>query len=307
MSKPRKTYRSVHVPVRGGELAVGVWGEQDAPTVLAIHGLTASHKAWEALADAAPGLRIIAPDLRGRARSNGLPGPWGMNTHADDMAAVLDHFGVRPALVLGHSMGAFVSTTLAMRHLDRVGGLVLIDGGIPVPIPDGVSAAEIPQALLGPAAERLSMTFASREAYRDYWRRHPSLQEDWGPYIESYVDYDLQGAEPELRPSSVFEAVAEDSLHLAGEAGYEDALVGLPMPISFIRSPRGLLNQAPGLYSASTLRAWEDRMPNLTTHDIADVNHYTIVMARRGAEEVLAVVRDAQSRVAAETGLRATR
>lgn len=307
MSTHETVFRSERVPVRGGGLAVGVWGHDDAPTVLAIHGLTASHKAWEALADAGRGLRIIAPDLRGRARSNALPGPWGMTTHADDMAAVLAHFGVQPALVLGHSMGAFVATTLAMRHPERVGGLVLIDGGLPVPIPDGVSPEEIPQALLGPAAERLSMTFPSYEAYRDYWRVHPSLQQDWGPYIESYVDYDLQGVEPELRPSSVYEAIAQDSLHLAGDEGYPDALAALPMPVDFIRSPRGLLNQAPGLYTASTLRAWEDRMPNLITHDIADVNHYTIVMARRGAEEVLAVVHSAQSRMAEAAGLRATK
>ena len=55
------------------------------------------------------GVRLIAPDLRGRGRSNTLPGPFGMTRHADDMAAVLDFLGVPRAVVVGHSMGGFVS------------------------------------------------------------------------------------------------------------------------------------------------------------------------------------------------------
>lgn len=65
------------------------------------------------------------------------------------------------------------------------------------------------------------------------------------------------------------------------------------MPVNFFRAVRGLMNEPQALYSPSTVEAWEARMPGLTTHDIADVNHYTIVMGQRGAEEVAAVVRSA--------------
>ncbi|HUG50418.1 MAG TPA: alpha/beta fold hydrolase, partial [Terrimesophilobacter sp.] len=115
-----ENYRLHTVPVTGGDLAVGVWGSQDAPVVLAVHGVTASHRCWPLVARDLPGLRIIAPDLRGRGRSNTLPGPFGMAQHADDLARVLDGFGVDRALVLGHSMGAFASVVLADRHPSRV-------------------------------------------------------------------------------------------------------------------------------------------------------------------------------------------
>ena len=293
-------YRTSTVPVNGGELAVGIWGPDDAPTILAIHGITASHVSWTSLAEAMPGMRIIAPDLRGRGRSNGLPGPWGMPTHAADMVALLDAFNLQRPVVVGHSMGAFVAATLAAQSPDRVAELILIDGGIPIPTPAGVAAEDLPKALIGPAAERLSMTFESVQDYRDFWRGHPAFADDWTPAVEAYVDYDLDGEAPSLSPSSRYDAVAEDSLQLSGDIGYADALAGLPMPVSFIRAPRGLMNEPRALYSASTVEEWEERMPHLSTHEIADVNHYTIVMARRGADEVAAVARRAVARMAGD-------
>jgi lipase len=294
-------YRTSTVPVNGGDLAVGIWGPDDGPTILAIHGITASHISWMTLAEALPGVRIVAPDLRGRGRSNTLPGPWGMSTHAADMLALLDAFSIERATVVAHSMGAFVAATLASRSPERVAELILIDGGIPIPTPAGVRAEDLPKALIGPAADRLSMTFESVHSYRDFWRVHPAFAEDWTPAIEAYVDYDLDGAAPSLTPSSSYEAVAEDSLQLSGDVGYADALAALPMPVSFIRAPRGLMNEPRGLYPASTVEAWEARMPGLTTYDIADVNHYTIVMARRGADEVAAVIRSAMARMARDS------
>jgi pimeloyl-ACP methyl ester carboxylesterase len=291
-------YRTSTVPVNGGDLTVGVWGPDNAPTVLAIHGITASHVSWKTLAETAPDLRIIAPDLRGRGRSNRLPGPWGMGTHAADMVALLDAFGVEQAIVVGHSMGAFVSATLARTAPARVAELVLIDGGLPIPHPAGVAAEDLPKALIGPAAERLSMTFESAQAYRDFWRKHPAFAGDWTPAVEAYVDYDLDGTAPQLSPSSRYEAVAADSLQLSGDVGYADALAALPMPVSFLRAPRGLMNEPRALYSPSTVEEWEARMPRLTTHEIADVNHYTIVMARRGADDVAAIIRSAVARTA---------
>jgi pimeloyl-ACP methyl ester carboxylesterase len=290
-------YRTFPVPVRGGNLAVGVWGPENAPTILAIHGITASHRSWEELAKAAPDLRIIAPDLRGRARSNTLPGPWGMSTHAEDVATVLDAAGVERCVVVGHSMGAFVAASLAFRYENRVDELLLIDGGLPLPAPEGIAPPDLPEALIGPAAQRLSMQFESLETYRDFWRLHPAFASDWSESVERYVDYDLDGNAPNLTPSAVIEAITQDSLQLAGDTGYFDSLAALPMPVHFVRAPRDLMNELPGLYSEETVTQWVRRMPQLLTHEVEGVNHYTIVMAERGATAVATLVHEALDRV----------
>jgi pimeloyl-ACP methyl ester carboxylesterase len=289
-------YERMSVPVRGGDLAVGVWGPEDAPAVLAVHGVTANHLSWPLVARALPGVRLIAPDLRGRGRSSALPGPFGMPQHADDLAAVLEHLGIERALVLGHSMGAFASLVLANRHPNRVSSLVLVDGGLPLPSPEGVSDEDLMRATLGPAAERLSMTFASREDYRAFWRQHPAFARDWSPTVEDYLDYDLEGDEPLLHPSSSYQAVAEDSIELRGGASLLTAIDELAHPTTFLSAPRGLLDEVPPLYPAEVVAAWSAKLPGIRMLAAEDVNHYTIVMSDRGASAVAAIVQEAVQR-----------
>ena len=311
------TYATLDVPVAGGRLRVGVWdpvgphapepgarpdggthpAHDPVPTVLAVHGITASHRAWPAVVAALPGVRVIAPDLRGRGRSNALPGPYGMGAHADDLAAVLDALGVESVVALGHSMGAFVSVVLAHRHPGRVSRLVLVDGGVPLPPPAGRPADaghdEVLRALLGPAVERLERTFADHEEYRGFWRAHPAFasawDEPWGDVVAGYVDYDLVGEAPALRPASSGAAVSADSLELYEGGPLADALAGdhpLDVPIMLLRAPRGLLDEPEALYSPEHLAAWRARLPGLRTRDVAGINHYTIIMSPPGVEAV---------------------
>ena len=289
--------RTHEIEVRGGRLHVGEWGAPGGPVVLAVHGITASHRSWGQLARALPEVRLLAPDLRGRGGSRDLPGPWGTTSHADDLAAVLRELGDGPALVVGHSMGAFVSVVLARRHPDLVSSLVLVDGGIPVEVPEHLAPEEVGDALLGPAAERLRMTFPTPEAYRDFWRVHPAFT-DWNDVIEDYVDYDLVGTAPRLHPATVVDAVAEDSLELAGGHALLDALEHLDKPTTLLRAPYGLLGSEPALYTRQHARAWADRL-GAELQEVPETNHYTITLGPAGAQAVAGAVRSARTRTEA--------
>jgi len=278
-------------PVRGGDLAGGQWRADAAGTpILALHGITATHRAWHHVADALPERRIVAPDLRGRGRSNGLPGPWSLRDHADDQIRVLDAFGIDRAFVLGHSMGAFVTVRLAAAHPDRVAGVVLVDGGLPLPHPEGLAPDEVAAAVLGPALARLEMRFADPSAYVDFWKQHPAIGPAWDDHLADYVAYDLVGTPPELRSSSIAEAVAQNVLELDGSDGYADDLASLSAPVDFLRAERGLLDQPEALYPRDRVAALAERMPALRVTEVAELNHYTIVMTATGAAQVAAVV-----------------
>ncbi|TAM90544.1 MAG: alpha/beta hydrolase, partial [Jatrophihabitans sp.] len=245
-------YRTLEVPVPGGTLFAGVWDSDDlapdapaARTLLALHGVTANHVSWALVAaelTTSPGTRVLAPDLRGRGRSAELPGPWGMPRHADDAACLLDAVGARSVALAGHSMGAFAATVFAHRHPSRAASLLLVDGGPPLPLPDGMTPAQVVAATIGPAEARLRMTFASREAYLDFWRPHPALAGHWSAAVEDYLDHDLVGVAPELHSSCRYEAVVADSTDLVADGTLLAAWTDLPVTPRFLRAPRGLLD-----------------------------------------------------------------
>lgn len=286
------SYAALRVPVRGGELAGGVWtpdGVAPGPTVLAIHGITASHLSWPLVADrlAVP---LVAMDLRGRGRSNALPAPFDLRSHAADMVAVMDHLALERVVVVGHSMGAFVAVCLAEVVPERIASLVLVDGGLPIPPPHGVAPKDVAALVLGPALKRLSMTFASREAYAQFWRAHPALGPYWNDAIASYVDYDLEGTEPTLSASSNPDAVAENSVQLDGHNGYTETLQKVEIPIDFLRAPRGLADQVPPLYPDVEIARLSQELTAIRFHENDDVNHYTIVLTPQGADQVAEII-----------------
>ncbi len=283
-------YGVVSVPVRGGDLTVGVWSSAAPTTVVAIHGITANHRAWAPVAEALPGVRVVAPDLRGRGRSAALPGPWGMNVHAADVGAVIEAYAVGPVVVVGHSMGAFVAAALARSRPELVASLVLLDGGIPFGLPDDASLEETIAATLGPASSRLGRTFATRTAYRDFWRDHPALRDEWDSTIEEYLDYDLTGEAPKLRSSVSAEAVGQDARELYGPSDPETVLGAYRGPVTLLTVPRGLLDEPPGLYPPGALDALAEL---IDVRRVPGLNHYTLLMAARGAERVAEAVRAA--------------
>jgi 3-oxoadipate enol-lactonase len=69
---------------------------------------------------------VLVPDNRGVGLSDLPRRPWTMADMADDVAAVLDAVAVRQAVVAGISMGGMIAQHLALRHPERVAGLVLM-------------------------------------------------------------------------------------------------------------------------------------------------------------------------------------
>ena len=278
------TYDTLDVAVDGGALRVGRWTASDpqAPVVLAAHGVTANHLAWQALAGL-DRFTVVAPDLRGRGRSGRLPGPAGMHRHAEDLLAVVDHLGLAQVLVTGHSMGGFVVTSFAAAHPARTAGTVLVDGGLPFPpLPEGVTTEQALHATIGPAAQRLTMTFGSTEEYLDFWRPHPAFAGAWTAELEAYLAYDLDGD----RSSVSLDAVREDSADLLDAGTAAERAGRLTAGTLFLRAPRGLMDDPGGLYPRELVDSHRVAYPDVEVRDVPGTNHYTIAMGETGARAV---------------------
>jgi pimeloyl-ACP methyl ester carboxylesterase len=100
--------------------------------VLLSHGFAATCRMWDAqVAALSERHRLIRWDMRGHGDSD-APSDPACYSHAlatGDMAAVLDACGVERAVLLGLSLGGFLSLLFHVRWPARVRALVLLDTG----------------------------------------------------------------------------------------------------------------------------------------------------------------------------------
>jgi pimeloyl-ACP methyl ester carboxylesterase len=105
------------------------------PAVVFIHGLPGSIRDWDAVQPLIPDRHRIALDRPGFADTGGSA--LTMREQADVIADVLRALSVERALIVGHSYGGTVALTLARRHPELVGGIVLaapMGGGRGMPL-----------------------------------------------------------------------------------------------------------------------------------------------------------------------------
>ncbi|MBX9631405.1 MAG: alpha/beta hydrolase [Burkholderiales bacterium] len=110
------------------------WGPRDAErTVICLHGLTRNGRDFDFLARhlAQRGMRVVAPDLPGRGRSERLPGAhhYVTETYLSAMAALLCRLDVTEVDWVGTSLGGHIGTEFAARRGAPVRRLVLNDFG----------------------------------------------------------------------------------------------------------------------------------------------------------------------------------
>jgi len=288
------TSRNVELP-DGQRLFVGDWPAQGPVLVLA-HGLTNQHRDFCGVAAELDGqFRIVAPDLRGRGNSTTAPaGGYGIEQHARDVLAVMDGFGVDKAIVGGHSMGAYVATAVATIAPDRVVGLVLIDGGVVVPLPglEKLDPEATLAAIVGPVMDRLGMTYAAVTDYFQHWRDSNHLDGAWGPAIESALTYDLEPTPAGYRPRCSPEAAREDWRDLLTSPRTQARLSEVSCPVLAIAAEYGMTRAGYPILGEIHQEMLADLVPGVELVRVADTTHHTITLSELGAEATATHIRE---------------
>jgi pimeloyl-ACP methyl ester carboxylesterase len=293
------------VPVTGGTLTVQRFlplGEQPELVVLAIHGITSNGMIWRPVArdlmQIAPA-SVLAPDLRGRGGNAGLPGPYGIAAHVSDMVSVLDTVGAERAILVGHSMGAYVAARLAAEHPERTAGVVLVDGGTHVSRLNEEAAAAVQGFLVGPALVRHAMPFVSVQAYLDFWRLHPAFTDAWNDDVEAFVLHDLTGRPGGFRYVINVEAIETDSDNMLTCAADHDWVDEIQAPLRLLRARYGAMGEKQPLIEQRQLDEFSAGHPEADVEDVCDVNHYTILLGEGpGSSRVAAAIAAVAQRAA---------
>lgn len=109
------------------------FGEENDPTLILIHGYTASTYIWKTVAPqlADQGFRVISVDLLGFGFSEKPSGfDYTIAGQARIIERFMNHLGIGRATIVGSSYGGAVAMTLALDYAERVEKLVLVDAVI---------------------------------------------------------------------------------------------------------------------------------------------------------------------------------
>jgi pimeloyl-ACP methyl ester carboxylesterase len=123
-------FREMDIHLPHLRFAARCWGPETGVPVLALHGWLDNAATYDHLAPLLPELRIVALDLHGHGFSDHLPP--GMTYHFSDMVdwmfRVAEELGWEKFNLMGHSLGAAITSFMAGTQPDRIQNLIAIEG-----------------------------------------------------------------------------------------------------------------------------------------------------------------------------------
>lgn len=168
-------------------------GRRDGPTLVLVHGFGASLQTWEPWVQRLGSrYRIITLDLPGFGLTSA---PKGYTLKRSDFVDVVDQvttrLDARKFVLAGNSMGGGVAWNYALRHPDRLDGLVLVDAaGWPQQRADGREGPFIFKVLANPVGRALirdlDVSAMTRAGLKDAFAPTPEMVDE--AMVSRYVD-----------------------------------------------------------------------------------------------------------------------
>ena len=304
-----------------------------APVVLLTAGGTGWSISWAKVQPrVAAKTRVCAWDPAGLGLSSPSPQPQTSDTLASDLQSALKARAIAgPYVVVGHSLGAYVSLLLADRQPSRVAGMVLVDPSIPDQMAtfDRVTPAQnaFMKALPDPTPflERCAAALRSgavRPGLPDPMGclRAPGYPPGWPPQLLAGLNRNYVNAPPAVTAAALA-TIASNMKSADDNYGDEDAKVVInprrnygDMPLivltaSDFRSPpdypaaaraeiptfQAEWRRAHDAYAALSTRGIDRVIPN-STHDMPDENPQVVVDAINAVVDEVRALRATRAR-----------
>lgn len=240
--------------VNGIDLYYQLKGDPKDETIILVNGLLTDTESW---AQHVPffenDYQVLLFDSRGQGKSDKPEGPYSVNQHAEDLAALMERLGLSRGNFVGLSNGGTELLPLAMQHPDLVNSMVISDGYAYV---DAILEAKIDAWL---EAARVSPELRFLVATPFVWG---------GAFLENNQDLFKQ-----------FKKAAHESPQDATEYLIEGAkLLKLPESIESVTTPALIVvGEKDILTPPEYSRYMESRLPNGRLTVIDDAGHASAI------------------------------
>lgn len=115
-------------PIHGSSLFYTEQGATNALPVIFLHGFPFSHEMWkEQLQLVGQKYRAISYDIRGHGKTDPSDHQYSVDSHVEDLFALMAHLKISKAVLVGLSMGGYIVLRAMEKKPDAVSALVLCD------------------------------------------------------------------------------------------------------------------------------------------------------------------------------------
>ena len=256
----------------GVEIQLAVW-EGEGEDIICVHGLTANCRCWDEMASClTPAHTFLAMDLRGRGLSDKPAAGYSIQHHIRDIYCLLEDCGLKQVVLMGHSLGAYISMAFAADYPDRAKKIILIDGG------GQLTEAQLDKVDLAikPSLDRLGQVFPSFEKYVALLKMAPILQ-PWTPEIEAYFRYESEEVDGGIRSRIHLDHIQEEMRNMR-QAVPSDFYPKVTCPVLILRATDGIPNPDDLVLPEPAAERMISEMANARCVDVAGTNHYSIVL-----------------------------
>jgi len=254
-------------------------GKRDAPVIVMVHGFGASLQTWEPWVQRLGShYRIITLDLPGFGLTSA---PKGYTLKRTGFVEVVDgvttKLGVTKFVLVGNSMGGGVAWNFALKHPEKLQGLVLVDAaGWPQQREDGRDGPFIFKVLRSPAGrfliKDLDTTAMTRAGLKDAFAPTPDMVDE--AMVTRYVE--------------LSRAPGHKDIIMGLMGGYDPADAASKAKLSTIAVPTLVMHgDTDKLIPVSHARLFGDAIPGATVIIYPKVGHVPMEqIADRSAEDL---------------------
>ena len=256
----------------GVEINLAVW-EGTGKAIICVHGITANCRSFDVMAKAlTPIHQVIAMDLRGRGGSDKPSTGYSLDHHLRDIICVMDSLGLEKAVLMGHSLGAFISLAFGAQCPDRTDRIILVDGG------GKLSQEQLDNVFeaIKPSLDRLGKVFPSVGAYIETMKSAPYIH-PWSDVIEGYYRYEMEEVEGGVRCNIDPKHIQEEAKNIR-EVKFDTFYARVRCKVLILKATKGLFSLKDLLLPEPVVSQMIQEIPHANRFDVMGVNHYGIAL-----------------------------
>jgi pimeloyl-ACP methyl ester carboxylesterase len=240
-------------------------------TIVGIHGLTGNaYQLGYFIDEFGDDYRFITMDVYGRANSKANETESSLFEQAKDIQALIDNLALEKVILMGYSMGAYISAIVASQT-PAVEAVILLDGA--------ATMSEHQRPIIEPGLERLSKKYPSKDQYvSEVANGYQNFGIETTERLKAYLAYEIEKTDTQWE-NKASEAVVRNDWESFWQFDAKSVGREIKQPTLLVQAS-GTIGEHPPLFLPEHYEKTIAAIDNIEVV-VSKANHYTIGFEKR--------------------------